>query len=61
MFQLPPECPETLEHALLHLKNIADDTKGQNSKPDITQIAHDVSMAIMIISNIEETKNRCID
>lgn len=53
MYDLPPECPAALEHALLHLQNILDEEKERNDA-DIEQIYHEASIAFQIVSNMAE-------
>ncbi len=57
MYDLPPECPATMDHALLHLQNITNASKEKNQIPDIEQLYHDAFIAFQIISNIQEQVN----
>ncbi len=54
MYKLPKKCPETLEHTLLHVKNILDAKKEEDMTPDVDQLYHEASMAFQILSNIIE-------
>ncbi len=57
MYKFPEECPETLEHALIHIKEITNSEKVDGLKPDVDQIYHDAAIAMGIISNIIEKSN----
>ena len=52
--ELPEECPNTLEHALLHVQEILATEKVDGLKPDMDQVYHDANIAFGIISNLIE-------
>lgn len=57
MYELPNECPETLEHAKLHLQQILDEETEKDQIQDPGQVLHNTSIAFQIISNMEKRTN----
>lgn len=52
MTDLPPECPCTIEHALLHVNNIKNDI--QYLQKDLKQLSHDADIAHTILSELSK-------